>query len=250
MSDFLGTVIFSIIMGASIYLSLPLVLSRRTGEKMTRLLNSIAIGILIFLIADVFSDVAPGLYNNSTSGYFANPYLSLVFAIALATGFFMLYLFEDRYPKGLTPAKMSFMIAVGMGLQNLTEGLVFGALSVTFGLFSGVALVVLVGFVLQNMTEGFPIAAPFLDHKEKKLGTMAMLFLIGGLPTVIGGIAGFYFSSMTFNIFFDGLAIGAIVYVILPMIKHQIKDVDRMKQKLIYVGIFIGFLIGFLVNLI
>ena len=79
---------------------------------------------------------------------------------------------------------------------------------------------------------------------------MALLFLIGGLPTIIGAAVGFYFSSIGFNTLIDGLAIGAILYVILPMTKHQLKDIDPRKQKLVYAGIFIGFLIGFLVNLI
>lgn len=251
MSSFVGTVVFSVIMGFSIYLSLPLVLRRKTSERMTRLLNAIAIGILIFLMCDVFSDVAPSLYaGGSLAGYGADPYLSAVFAVALAIGFFMLYYFENRSPKGLTPVHMSLMIAIGMGLQNLTEGLVFGATSASLGLLSGVALVILIGFILQNITEGFPIAAPFLSHEDKKLGIMALLFLVGGLPTVIGGIVGFYYSSTAFNIFFDGLAIGAILYVILPMIKHQLKDMDHVRQKLIYAGIFVGFLLGFLVNLI
>ncbi len=251
MADFIGTVIFSLIMGFSIYLSLPIVLRKKTSEKTTRLLNAVAIGILLFLMCDIFFDVASSLYAGGVlDGYGASPLLSVAFAVSLSIGFFMLYMFENRSKTGLSPARISLMIAVGMGLQNLTEGLVFGTLSASMGLFSGVALVVLIGFILQNMTEGFPIAAPFLSHKDKKLGTMALLFLIGGLPTVIGGIAGFYFSSTLFNVFFDGLAIGAILYVILPMIKHQIRDMDNMKQRLVYAGIFLGFLVGFLVNLI
>jgi ZIP family zinc transporter len=118
------------------------------------------------------------------------------------------------------------------------------------GLLSGVSLVVLIGFMLQNITEGFPIASPFLNHDQKKLGLMASLLLIGGFPAVIGGILGFDFSSVPFNIFVDGLAVGAILYVILPMIKHQLKDINPIRQKLVYAGIFLGFLIGFLVNLI
>jgi ZIP family zinc transporter len=251
MATFLATVLFSAIMGFSIYLSLPIILRKKTSEKTTRLLNAVAIGILIFLMCDVFSDVAPSLYGSGALyGYGAVPLLSAIFVAALAIGFFMLYIFENRSTKGLSPAKVALMIAVGMGLQNLTEGLVFGALSVSVGLLSGVALVVLVGFILQNMTEGFPIAAPFLSQDDKKLGTMLILFLVGGLPTVVGGIVGFYYRSTTFNVFFDGLAIGAILYVILPMIRHQLKDIDPIKQKQIYLGIFFGFLVGFLVNLI
>ncbi len=251
MPDFAGTLIFSLIMGSSIFLSLPIILRKKTGEKTIRLLNAVAIGILVFLLADVFSNVASSLYaGGSFSGYVANPSLSLLFATGFTMGFFMLYIFENRSKNGLTPQRIALMIAMGMGLQNLTEGLVFGALSASFGLFSGVALVVLLGFLLQNITEGFPITSPFLNHSQKKLGLIAVLLLVGGFPTVIGGMLGFYFSSVPFNIFVDGLAVGAILYVILPMAKHQLKDIDPIKQKLVYTGIFLGFLIGFLVNLI
>jgi hypothetical protein len=51
--------LFSLIMGLSIFVSLPIVLRRKTSERWTRFLNSAAIGILIFLLADIFSDVAP-----------------------------------------------------------------------------------------------------------------------------------------------------------------------------------------------
>ncbi len=251
MASFLGTALFSLIMGLSIYISLPLVMWKKTGRSATTLLNSVAIGILIFLICDIFSNVASDIYaGGALAGFGASPSLSAVFAISLLIGFLMLFIFENRSKKDLSPEKVSFMIAIGMGLQNLTEGLVFGSTSQSLGLFSGVALVILIGFILQNITEGFPIAAPFINHKDKKLGVMAMLFLIGGLPTVIGGIVGYYYSSTAINIFFDGLAVGAILYAILPMLKHQFRDMDYIKQRLVYGGIFFGFLIGFLVNLI
>jgi len=251
MSNFIGTVIFSLIMGASIFLSLPVILRKKTGSKTLKLLNAAAIGILIFLMADVFSNAAALLYSKgSLYGYGASPFYSIVLAAGFTLGFFMLYFFENRSKKELTPAKTALMIAIGIGLQNLTEGLVFGSLSVSVGLFSGVALVVLVGFILQNITEGFPILSPFINPKDRKLGTIILLLLVGSIPTIIGGVTGFYYSSALFNLFFDGLAVGAILYVILPMTKHLLKDIDPTHQRVAYIGIFLGFLVGFLVNLI
>ena len=243
--------IFSLVMGLSIYLSLPIILRKKTGEKTLKLLNAAAIGILVFLMADVFSNAASVLYvKESLYGYGASPTYAGIFVASLAIGFFMLYYFENRSPRGLTPSRTALMIASGIGLQNLTEGLVFGSLSASIGLFSGVALVVLVGFMLQNLSEGFPIVSPFLDQRDRRLSTVLALFLVGGIPTVIGGLIGFFYSSPVFNLFFEGLAIGAILYVILPMTKHLLRDIDPVKQKVAYVGIFLGFLIGFLVNLI
>ncbi|MGH9918360.1 MAG: hypothetical protein ACRD6W_05770, partial [Nitrososphaerales archaeon] len=125
------TLFLSAIMGFSIYLSLPLVLSKKTGEMRTKLFNSIAIGILLFLVADVFSDVSSILYNGSYYGYGSSPYYDAVFTLFLAAGFLVLYQAENRSRKGLTPAQLSLIIALGIGFQNLTEGLLFGSLGVT-----------------------------------------------------------------------------------------------------------------------
>jgi zinc transporter, ZIP family len=247
--DFAETALFSSIMGLSIFLSLPVILNKKTGERMTKLLTSIAIGILIFLMGDVFTDAAAILYNGSLYGFGSSPSNDVVFAIAVTAGFLVLFAMENRTTAGLTPTQLAMIIAVGMGFQNLTEGLVFGSLGVSFGL-SGAALVVLVGFILQNITEGFPIASPFLGKTEGKGGLLLLFFLIGGVPTILGGAIGFFYSSSTFDLAFDGVAIGAILYAILPMLRALFRESSRSLQRLTYFGIFLGFLIGFLVNLL
>src|SRR5208282_2234614 len=131
----------SAIMGLSIYLSLRVVLSKKTGEMRTKLFNAIAIGILIFLVADVFTDAAAILYNGSYYGYGSSPYYDVVFAIFLATGFLVLYFAENRSRAGLSPTHLALIIALGIGFQNLTEGLLFGSLGFKIGL-AGPALVV------------------------------------------------------------------------------------------------------------
>ncbi len=146
------------------------------------------------------------------------------------------------------------MIALGIGLQNLTEGLVFGV-NWTIGAL-GVLAVVFVGFFLQNVTEGFPIASPFLGTKAKRgLPMMSGLFLIGGLPTLVGGAIGYYWSSDLFLVIFDALAIGAITYVILPMLRVafrplESKEASIRRNRLVYLGVMVGFALGFVVNAI
>jgi ZIP family zinc transporter len=200
-------------------------------------------------MADVFSNAAASLYNGSLSGFGSSPSNDAVFGVTLAGGFLILYLAEGRSKAGLTPARLALMIAIGMGFQNLTEGLVFGSLAVAMGL-TGAALVVLVGFVFQNVTEGFPIASPFLGRTEGKVRVMLILFLIGGLPTTIGGAVGFYYNSPSLDLAFDGFAIGAILYAILPMLRSLFRDSTREVMRLTYLGVFVGFFLGFLVNLV
>lgn len=249
MTGLVGIVLFSTIMGLSIFLSMPIVLRKETGLPMTKLLNAVAIGILIFLIGDVFSDVSPSLYNESLYGYGSSFWPDAAFGIAFVAGFMILFLTENRSRTGLTPSYLALIIALGMGFQNLTEGLVFGSLGVGLGL-SGAALVVLVGFILQNVTEGFPIASPFLGRTEGKVRQMILLFLVGGVPTIFGGAIGYFYNGTILDVVFDGAAIGAILYAILPMLRMLFRETDRAYQRIGYMGVFLGFLIGFLVNLI
>jgi zinc transporter, ZIP family len=247
--NFAETLLLSSVMGLSILLSLPIVLHKRTSESRIKLLTAVAIGILVFVMGDVFSDAAASLYNGSLGGYGSSAPNDAIFAVALSAGFIVLYLSESRSKEGLTPPQIATVIAIGMGFQNLTEGLVFGSLGVSFGL-SGAALVVLVGFIFQNITEGFPIASPFLGKTEGRLGLMLVLFLIGGLPATVGGAIGFFYNSGTLDLVFEGVAIGAILYAILPMLKALFKDSSHGQQRLSYLGVFVGFLLGFLVNLV
>jgi zinc transporter, ZIP family len=247
--NFAETLVLSSVMGLAIFVSLPIVLHKGTGARRTTLLTAVATGILIFLMGDVFSNAVPSLYNGSLYGYGSSASNDAVFSLSLAAGFLVLLFAESRSKRGLTPTQLALVIAIGMGFQNLTEGLVFGSLSVAVGL-SGAALVVLVGFIFQNITEGFPIASPFLGKAQGKLGPLLVLFLIGGLPTIAGGAIGFFYNSATFDLTFDGVAIGAILYAILPMFKAIFRESALDMQRLSYLGVFIGFLLGFLVNLV
>lgn len=240
--------IFSAVMGLSIYLSLPLVMSKTIRRDRTILLNAVAVGILVFLIGDVFSDVSSNLYNGSLYGYGTSPSLDLIFTTSLALGFLLLLMLGERGRGGLSPTKLSLLIALGIGFQNLTEGLVFGSLGSLIGV-TGITLVVLLGFTLQNATEGFPIASPFIAKADEKSLTLVVpLLLIGGLPTILGGVIGYYYNSTAFDTFFDGLAIGGILYVILPIFKTLFRETGT--NRTIYLGIFLGFILGFAVNLL
>jgi ZIP family zinc transporter len=249
MASFPEMLLFSAVMGFSIYFSLPLVIRRKTNQRATVLLNALAIGILIFLMGDVFSNVAPLLNNGSLYGYGTSFVNDVLFAVSFTAGFSVLYFVEARSKTGLTPTLTALIIALGIGFQNLTEGLVFGAVGVTFGFASGAALVVLMGFLFQNVTEGFPIASPFLGGNDRRIGVMSALFLLGGIPTVIGGAVGFYYNLPLFDLLFDGLAVGSILYVLVPMFKSLFRQSFSM-QRLIYVGLCLGFMIGFVVNLV
>jgi zinc transporter, ZIP family len=255
MADFALFIVLTSIMGLSMFLSLPVVYHRRAQGRWSVVLNAGAIGILVFLLADVFSDVSPILYPN---GYVANLGYSVVFAVAFAFAFVGLYVVDNLPNRAAVTdggvRTTAMIIALGIGLQNLTEGLVFGA-NWNAGTL-GILAVVFVGFFLQNVTEGFPIAAPFLGTTAPRgVALMAGLFLIGGLPTILGGAIGYYWSSNLFLVLFDALAIGAIAYVLLPMLRMAFRPLETReamvrRNRLVYIGVMVGFLIGFAVNAI
>ena len=249
MATFMESMALSAIMGLSIYLSLPIILSKDQNERRVSFLSAVAVGILIFLIGDVFLDAAGSLYNGSLYGYGSSPSYDLVFTVSMAAGFLVLFAAGGRRKMALTPTELALVIALGIAFQNLTEGLLFGALSVGIGL-TGSALVVLVGFVFQNSTEGFPIASPFLGSTEGKGGVIVGALMIGGLPTILGGAVGYFFNATAFDLIFYGLAVGTMLYVILPMLRHILAGTASNTLGIAYAGVFVGFVLGFAVNLL
>jgi zinc transporter, ZIP family len=263
MQDFVVFLLLTSAMGLSIFLSLPIVYSKRAQGRWAIGLNAAAIGILLFLLADIFSDVAPIIY---PSGYVANAGYAVAFAVAFVAAFLGLLVVDNLPSRGASlapdsgpstearPRATALIIAIGIGLQNLTEGLVFGV-NWTIGAV-GILAVVFVGFFLQNVTEGFPIASPFLGTKARRgLPMMAGLFLVGGLPTIIGGAIGYFWSDQLFVVLFDALAIGAIGYVVLPMLRVafrplESRDASVRRNRLVYIGVMVGFVLGFAVNAI
>jgi zinc transporter, ZIP family len=254
-------------MGMSIFLSLPVVYSKRAQGQWATALNAVAIGILVFLLADVFSDASPIIYPGG--GYVGDLWYSIAFGISFVVAFLALYFVDNiprNAPRGVSagspesatpdvdtgPRRTALIIALGIGLQNLTEGLVFGG-NWAVGQI-GVLAVVFVGFFLQNVTEGFPIASPFLGTRARRgLAMMSGLFLVGGLPTLLGGAVGYYWSNDMFLVIFDALAIGAIAYVVLPMLRVAFRplatrELSVARNNLVYIGVMLGFVLGFAVN--
>jgi zinc transporter, ZIP family len=251
MSSFPELFVLSFAMGFSIFLALPIVLLKAARSRTMTLLNAAAIGILVFLLADIFSDVAPIIY--SSGGYIANGSYATAFFLAVALCFGLLFLFEHRPNRTttFTPLTTSLVVAIAIGFQNLTEGLVFGAAWAAGAV--ALSTVVFVGFFLQNITEGFPITSPLLGRDERRLGPIVAFFLVGGVPTILGGVAGYFYNSQFLVVVFDALAIGAILYCLLPMLRVALRPADPpeatyVKQRLVYLGVVIGFLLGFAVN--
>ncbi|MGH7480752.1 MAG: ZIP family metal transporter [Longimicrobiales bacterium] len=106
---------------------------------------------------------------------------------------------------------LALLVAVGIGLHNLGEGLVIGAAYATGEIALGTFLVI--GFLLHNTTEGLAIVAPLADRRTT-LWRLALLGLIAGVPTIAGAwIGGFVYSPLWTTLFF-AVGAGAILQVV------------------------------------
>jgi zinc transporter ZupT len=136
---------------------------------------------------------------------------------------------------------IAFMIAVGIGLHNLGEGLAIGAAYNVGEIALGTFLVV--GFIIQNITEGLGIIAPDLRDRPS-IGKLALMGLIGGAPAILGAWIGGYTPSPFLAVLFLAVGTGAIFEVVYEIAKLIQKDTAREAMPM---TVFSGVLIGMLV---
>ena len=113
---------------------------------------------------------------------------------------------------------LATLVAVGIGLHNLGEGLAIGS-SFAFGeLTLGTFLIV--GFMIHNVTEGLGIAAPLAEDGERKtipFRFLAALALIAGAPAILGAWIGGYVTNELLAVLFFAIAAGAALQVVVEV---------------------------------
>ena len=108
---------------------------------------------------------------------------------------------------------LATLVAVGIGLHNLGEGLAIGTSFALGELALGSFFVV--GFMVHNVTEGLGIATPIAERGRVGLGRLAALALIAGAPAIPGAwIGGFVTSDVLGVLFFAGAAGAAFEVVV------------------------------------
>lgn len=111
----------------------------------------------------------------------------------------------------VSPFYLAALIAIGIGLHNLGEGLAIGA-AYALGELALTSLLIL-GFTLHNTTEGLGIVAP-LARARPSLGSLAILGAVAGLPTIAGTWLGGLGYNPTLAVLFLALGAGAIFQVV------------------------------------
>jgi zinc transporter ZupT len=211
---------------------------RRMGRKWLGFILSLTIGLLVFLLVDTFME---GLeFALELPGVFQG--VPLILIAALLTWLLLLAIGSQRKKSiGDDPYRQALyvatIIALGIGLHNLGEGLAIG---VAFSIGeAALGSFLVIGFMLHNITEGVGIVAPLVPGKKKdnsegkeqteesepsqemkrpSIWVFVGLVLLAGVPAIFGAwIGGFAFSPFLTALFL-GIAVGAIWQVIVEVV--------------------------------
>ncbi|HXV53056.1 MAG TPA: ZIP family metal transporter [Solirubrobacterales bacterium] len=221
---------------------------RRFQSNWVRVLMAFTVGLLAFLAVDATLE-ALDLAGGSAGAFGGAELLFLGAGIS-----YLLLIGLDRFlsaRKGAaaTGGRLALMIAIGIGLHNLGEGLAIGSAYAIGELALGAFLVV--GFAIHNTTEGFAIVAP-LTRERPSLGRLILLGVIAGGPAVVGALIGATVSNAEISVFLLGVGVGAIVQVI-GQIAPAMRDgsgraLDAATAAAIAAGAVLFYLTGLLVS--
>lgn len=247
--NFVQTVLLGAIAGFTIYLGLPVSRIKGIPNKVRSLLAMSSAGILIFLFFDIFSQLSSPIEETLVGKNFAQFALLLgVFIVGFVGGLLALITFEHRIIHAsagtLSPARLALLIAAGIGLHNFSEGLAIGQ-SAGSGEIAFAAILI-VGFGLHNATEGFGIVGPMIGKERPSWGFLGLAGLIGGGPTFLGTMVGYYMVSQAMSVLFLAMAAGALVYIIGEMFSQNWRSAKIPAAW----GLLAGFIFAYLTDLV
>jgi len=220
---------------------------KKLGKNAFNFFLAFTIGLLLFLGLDAIEE-AFEISNIHLASVFNG---ELLIATVVILSFLGLYGIGNilikrsefsKLSKGLT---ISLMVAIGIGLHNLGEGLAVGA-AIAFGEVA-LSTFLIIGFAIHNTTEGLAIAAP-LTRTKLVIGKMVGFGLIAGIPAIFGTwIGGFSFSPF-FTIIFLSIGAGAIFQVVWTIFKFM-KESDSFSSISIICGIASGLVVMYLTSI-
>jgi ZIP family zinc transporter len=144
---------------------------------------------------------------------------------------------------------LATMIAVGIGLHNLGEGLAIGAAYAVGAAALGTFLVI--GFIIQNITEGLGIVVP-ISRDRPSLRTLALLAVIGGGPAIAGAWIGGLLYSKPLSVLFLAIGAGAVFQVAYQIGREMIWKgaAERQSSWAAFAGVLAGMLMLYLTGLV
>lgn len=217
---------------------------RRIGTRALNFVLALTIGLLVFLVVDMFEEAretaltAPASFDLGV----VVPILALLTAGLLVVIGSSLRGRANRDGEAAPSGKrLAYQIAIGIGLHNLGEGLAIGSAFALGEVALGVFLIV--GFTLHNVTEGIGIAAPVAREKVG-LGTLVALAAVAGAPAILGTWIGAFTYSPVWSTIFLAIGVGAILQVIYEVWRLIQRNQTRLSRPALDWGTFGGIATG------
>jgi zinc transporter, ZIP family len=152
---------------------------------------------------------------------------------------------------GAGPWRLAFLVALGIGLHNLGEGLAIGSAYAIGSLALGASLIV--GFALHNTTEGLAIVSPVAkggQAAKASLARFAGLGVLAGAPAILGTWIGASAFNPSLAALLFGVGAGAIAQVIVQ-IAPSVRDASgRLLNPLAAGGMLTGVLLMYATGLL
>jgi zinc transporter, ZIP family len=147
--------------------------------------------------------------------------------------------------------RLAFLVALGIGLHNLGEGLAIGSAYAIGSLALGASLIV--GFALHNTTEGLAIVSPVAkggQAAKASLTRFAGLGILAGAPAILGTWIGASAFNPSLAALLFGLGAGAIAQVIVQ-IAPSVRDASgKLLNPLAAGGMLTGVLLMYATGLL
>ena len=221
---------------------------RQIGKRWMDFFLMFTIGLLLFLLVDTVAEAfelaaaAPQALNGLGLAAFG----AIVAVLSLT---FLEGVLERRGKTGaLDGLALAYLIAAGIGLHNMGEGLAVGAALATGEVALGTFLVV--GFAIHNTTEGLAIVAPLgRERLRPSLWHFVAMGAIAGLPTIVGAWGGGYAYEASWAALAFGVAAGAIAQVVWKIGQGMVAD-GRLRTGHAAAGLLCGFLFMYLTGLV
>jgi zinc transporter, ZIP family len=194
---------------------------RRAAPEWLAAFMALTAGLLAFLALEALSEAfelqaaLPSALGGTgvlllgvATSYLAMTFLSQRFAAAEQGG-------RSAAVGGLA---LATLIATGIGLHNLGEGLAIGSSFSLGELTLGTFLIV--GFMVHNVTEGLGIATPIAEARRVSFARLAALALLAGAPAIVGAWVGGFLRSDLLGVLFFAAAAGAALEVVVEVARY------------------------------
>lgn len=208
---------------------------RRLPDRAIHAVLLFAVGVLGFLAFDAgfeafeVAESIPGVFEGT-----------LLVVLGIVGAFLLVQAVSAWQGEEPSPLALAYLVALGIGLHNLAEGLAIGGAFALGRVSLGAFLVV--GFMVHNVTEGPAVVAPLAREERPGLHHFAAMGLLAGAPIIVGGWIGSLATSPTLGAFLLAVGVGAILQV-----AYEVTSMVRRQGTLLTPVNLLALLVGFVV---